>query len=168
MSPDIVFSHLAQHNIHRPANRWRFRVSFWCWSLRRLAKKLLEVVRMNLPFLIVPVPPAVVALWFFQLSQLAPTSAAETSIIVKVIETSVVGAALFAALYVAVKLQGNYVALLREMLEVTSEDIKTRGQVIAEIEDLKKTKLCIYRRDQIEEIAAAVIRLERRMADGDR
>lgn len=162
MSPDIVFSPPAMGNWQRPRNRWNFRRLYWRW----LIAKLLEVFRMYSLCLLIPVPPAVVALWFYQAAQIAP--AVESSVLLKIIETSIVGAALFGSMWLIYKLQMQQIILLREVTEALRQDVARGGEVLQALTEFSKTKACIYSREQFREIAAEIIRQEREHQAGQR
>jgi hypothetical protein len=57
----------------------------------------------------------------------------------------------------------RYAALLKQMEKTMAEDIETRGRVLAEIDNLKKSKYCIYSPQQAADLAKEIVRFHDQM-----
>ena len=120
-------------------------------------------------------PPAIAALWLRQAQQAASATGVptvESSVLIKLVETSVVGAALFATLWLVWRviqrmdqITQRYEDAQERMRLTFEKDIESRaaqGALFeAGLKSLAETKACIYTRDEAHCIAAEVVRIQR-------
>ena len=55
--------------------------------------------------------------------------------------------------------EDRFAGLLAQMEKTMADDIELRGQVIAEMAEVRKGKFCIYDMDQARAVAAEIVRL---------
>jgi flagellar motility protein MotE (MotC chaperone) len=56
----------------------------------------------------------------------------------------------------------RFSALLKQMEDTMKSDIELRGKIIAEMEQLKKIKFCVYDMDEAQSVAEKVVRLKQK------
>lgn len=102
----------------------------------------------------IPVPPAMAWLLFQSVTQ-ATGLPLEGSVFLKLVETSIVGAALFGTMFLVWKMLKQYVelskqnaALAERLASVIEKDTESRGEFMTEVKRLRESSFCVLNSDK--------------------